>query len=591
MAIVQISRITQRKGLLNDLPQPLAGAELGWAIDERRLFIGNGSTTEGAPVVGNTEVLTEFSDILGFSNAYTYKGQAGGYIVQTGANGGTVSQSIQSRLDSYAVITDFGATGDGITDVTDTINYALNQLYCQNVNTQVRRSLFFPAGTYIISDTLLIPPYCKLYGEGPESTVIYFYVNTWTSAVAYGIGTLVLNGATYYRSQADVPIGIAITNTTYWTTETLPAYILRSTDSLQQSGVNIATNGALPPGFFEIDGMKFQTNQSTHNGIYVESATDCSFQNVNVQGPKTTATLTSAVDNTACILFNSTGSYICKNVEFNHCSLSGMVWGVNTDEQVESVTITNGSFDTLYQGVYLGIDLIPFPAYVGPTGFRITQNRFDNIYIEGIVIINVGLNASTDNVFYDVGNHFNGTTNPASSIISINASNNISVGDVFERTTTYSNTYPRIALNNSNSIALGMNLSYITLYQNNAADLTLANQLSLGTYQRSAGITDILTNNVAVARTLLTFDATAVRAMQINYTIVRGTAVRTGVYTIVCGTDAAGTDLQGSDTGVQNSAPGQTFSVSETASVVSWKYVTTNTGANGTIYYSVTKLA
>jgi len=63
VAIVQISRITNRKGLQQDLPQPLAGGELGWSLDERRLFIGNGELTEGAPVVGNTEILTEFSDI------------------------------------------------------------------------------------------------------------------------------------------------------------------------------------------------------------------------------------------------------------------------------------------------------------------------------------------------------------------------------------------------------------------------------------------------------------------------------------------------------------------------------------------------
>ena len=37
MAIVQISRITARKGLLENLPQ-LAGAELGWATDQRRVL-------------------------------------------------------------------------------------------------------------------------------------------------------------------------------------------------------------------------------------------------------------------------------------------------------------------------------------------------------------------------------------------------------------------------------------------------------------------------------------------------------------------------------------------------------------------------
>ena len=51
MAIVQISRITNRKGLTENLPQ-LAGAEFGWCIDSRRLFIGNGTLQAGAPVIG-----------------------------------------------------------------------------------------------------------------------------------------------------------------------------------------------------------------------------------------------------------------------------------------------------------------------------------------------------------------------------------------------------------------------------------------------------------------------------------------------------------------------------------------------------------
>lgn len=63
MAIVQISRITNRKGLQENLPQ-LAGAELGWSIDTRRLFIGNGTLEEGAPEIGNTEILTEYSDVI-----------------------------------------------------------------------------------------------------------------------------------------------------------------------------------------------------------------------------------------------------------------------------------------------------------------------------------------------------------------------------------------------------------------------------------------------------------------------------------------------------------------------------------------------
>jgi hypothetical protein len=593
VAIVQISRITQRKGLAIDLPDPLAGAELGWATDTRKLYIGNGTTQEGAPVVGNTEVLTEFSDILGGSTAYTYQGGSADYVVQTGLTASTpVSQSLQSRLDSYAVITDFGATGDGVTDVTANINNALYQLYCRQVNTQIRRSLYFPAGTYIISDTLNIPPYCNLYGDGPESTIISFYVQTWTSGAAYASGVLVKNSTSYYRSAASVPVGTAISNTAYWTATTLPGYIFRTADSLQQTGANIGSNGALQPGSFEISNMKFTTNM-VHDGCLVQAAQDCSFQSVNVAGPETAGSLINTASGSACVRFDTTASYVCSNIEWNHGTFTGMTWGTNTDEQIEGVTFSNCSFDTLYQGVYLGNSSAPA---VGPTGFRIVQNNFDNIYAEGISIVNVGMNCSAYNAFYDVGNHFLGTANPSTPVIDINGTNNVSVGDMFERTTQYATgLHPRIQLNNLNGVALGMNVSNITFYQNNSngggTPYNFANQLAVGTYQRMAGITDTLTDNASTARTLLTFDAVYIKAVQINYTIVRGTAVRTGTYTIVAGTDASGTGLQGSDTGVQNSAPGQTFSVTEAASVVSWKFVTTSTGTAGTIYYSVTKLA
>ena len=58
MAIVQISRIQHRRGLKESLPQ-LAAGEIGFAVDTQELFIGNGTTAEGAPEVGNTKIITE----------------------------------------------------------------------------------------------------------------------------------------------------------------------------------------------------------------------------------------------------------------------------------------------------------------------------------------------------------------------------------------------------------------------------------------------------------------------------------------------------------------------------------------------------
>ena len=56
MAITTISRIQHRRGLSTDLPQ-LAAGELGWVVDQQKLFIGNGTVADGAPAVGNTEIL------------------------------------------------------------------------------------------------------------------------------------------------------------------------------------------------------------------------------------------------------------------------------------------------------------------------------------------------------------------------------------------------------------------------------------------------------------------------------------------------------------------------------------------------------
>ena len=583
MAIVQISRITQRKGLEEDLPQPLAPAELGWAVDTRQLYIGPGTLAEGSPDErNNIEILTEYSDIIATQTAYTYTGfGATGYSVQTGPTAGSpVSQSLQSRLDSYCVVTDFGATGDGTTDDTAAINRALYQLYCVQSNPQIRRSLFFPAGNYIITNTILVPPYAMLYGEGPESSILNFFVAEWTSTVAYAAGVLVKSGSLYYRSNFAVPAGTALTATVgspaqyYWgnittgAASSLPEYIMQTASSTQQTGVNIVS--PLEPQNILISNMNMVTNQ-VMDGMLVERAHDCAFTNVGIEGPLTTATLTVATDDIAAVRWASTTTLVDSHINFDNCSFKGFTYGTNTDQQIEGVTFSNCNFDTLYQGVYLGGAT---PVNGGPTGVRLISNVFDNIYVEGVVINGVSLNTTTNNVFYDVGNHFNGAALAASSIIDIDTANNVCLGDMFERTTAQSTAYARINLNNTAGIA--MENGY---------------RLQQGTYKRESGVQFTLVDNVSVAAQILTFSATAVKAVQINYTIVRGTAVRTGVYTIVAGTDASGTNLQGSDTGVQNSSPGVTFSVTESTSVVSWKYVTTSTGNNGTLTYSVTYLA
>jgi len=123
VAIVQVSRITNRKGLAENVPQ-LAGAELGWAIDERRLFIGNGTLQEGAPVIGNTEVLTEYSDVFSGRTQFSF----GDYIVNAGTT---------ATLDNNATI-----------QTVFTID--ANSIPAFEVKYMIRRGVYTRTGTYIV---------------------------------------------------------------------------------------------------------------------------------------------------------------------------------------------------------------------------------------------------------------------------------------------------------------------------------------------------------------------------------------------------------------------------------------------------------
>jgi len=524
VAIVQISRITNRKGLQVELPQ-LAGAELGWSIDERRLFIGNGTIAEGAPVVGNTEILTEFSDILAFQTTYTYKGEAAGYVVQTGDTVGTpVTQSLQSWMDQWASVKDFGAVGDGVTDDTAAINRALYQLFCREVNPQIRRSLFFPAGVYLISQTIVIPSFATLYGEGKDNSVIKMGVGD-DSAVR--------------------------------------AYVARTGDSLQQTGNNIGSNGAITPRFITVRDLGFETADNYGDIFLIQDATNCTFNNVNFMGPLTTADLDTDADTMTGVQFASSPSLVCQSITIDNCTFTGVTYGINTDQQINGVTVCNSKFDTLYQGVVLGEGT---PVAGGATGLRIVNNFFNNIYAEGIIYGDVALNATGNNIFYDVGNHFNGVTQPATAIIIFRSSNNISIGDMFERSAAYATTYQCIDLANQASIGI-----------------VNGDVLKIGPAELQAEPETILTNNTSSAATIYTFDATEIRSSTMNYSITRDTGTRHGSFRV---TPTGGGTLTYDDDYVENESVGVTLAASQSGDNVAIVYTTTNTGVDGSITFS-----
>jgi hypothetical protein len=274
-----------------------------------------------------------------------------------------------------------------------------------------------------------------------------------------------------------------------------------------------------------------------------------------------------------------------QHISFTNCDFGGMVWAVNTDNDYTSgVTFDKCNYDTFYQAVYLGNSVAPA---VGPVGFRFSNSNFDNVYAEGISFVNCSRNISAYNNFDDVGNNFNGIINPATAIIDLDADNNVSVGDVFARTNQYSGTYPRIAINDTNSMAMSMNVHDIDFNSVGAITYTPANSLDLGTYQRTAGVVDTLTDNSTA--NLAVIQSGELSSFKFDYTIRRSTGRRTGTITVVCGT-SAGAGFSYSDDYVENSSTGITLSATDSGSAVTVAYTASSTGANGTIKYSITTL-
>lgn len=306
MAVTQISRIQHRRGLEQDLPQ-LSSAELGWSLDTRKLYIGNGTLEEGAPTVGVTRILTE-RDIADITSnveftSYTFVGNAAGYAAQTGPSAlSPVVRTYQEKLDDVISVKDFGATGNGITDDTSAINRAIQQIYKSTVSPvdpRARRTIYFPGGTYLTSTSILIPPYAKLVGDG--------------------IGSVIIKQLNANQS------------------------VVETCDSLFQTGINIGTSSAVYPRDLEISGIQFfNSNTSVTSPILVID----SASNVKIYNSKfTSAALPGFYPNLISI---ATSTDTSKKITFDTCDFNtaGNAFGI-VGTSCYSIKVLNSSFENI----------------------------------------------------------------------------------------------------------------------------------------------------------------------------------------------------------------------------------------------------
>jgi hypothetical protein len=389
MAVIQISQIQVRRGYLQDLGQ-LGSGEFGWAIDKLRLFIGNGTTEEGAPYEGNTEILTTNSDLLGLIARYVYRGFLGGYEVVTGPDiAHPVVRSIQDKLDDHINVKDFGAEGNGITDDTVALQHCIDEIYARHslvTPITTRRAINFHPGNYIISNDLLVPPYCIFRNTGKGSVVIE-QVGTSANCI---IKTTDATGA--------------------------------SSDMYNNE---LTTDSYL--GSIEMWGITFRSSVPDIPLAIIDSAKSVEFTRCRFEGLTDSPV---GPGNDRAVLITSVAA-TSKTTYFSECDFykTGIAAEVVSTIGIDDIAFDRCTFANVYQGIQVS------SANVSTVSIRITNSVFDNIAAHAIRTDNtVNGVVSAFNTYLNIGSNYDPTGISITPVIDFGGDINYSIADIITRT-------------------------------------------------------------------------------------------------------------------------------------------------------------
>ena len=540
MAVIQISRIQHRKGLQQDLPQ-LASAELGWALDTRQLYIGNGTIAEGAPETGVTEILTQYSDLLNISDAYTFKGSQSGYTSRTGpTTDAPITRTLQQKLDDFVNVRDFGVKGDGNTNDTAALQRAIDEIYFGNfalTTPRLRRVIHLPAGVYLISGSLKLPSFAYLQGEGKGRTIIRQSSNLYP--------------------------------------------VVQLKDSENKIDANYNTGAAQPATDITLTDLTLE-HLVGQDILRLDTTERVELVRVELKGSKTAPNtdLLTAQNAVYARPLDSAG-YI-RNVSFVECSF------VNCDQGViingTNVKILGSYFNKVSQALIVDATA----TAVETKNIKLIGSTIDSVSRSAIKV--VAASASTQvavmssmNYFGDVGTVYTGPSgNVFTPVISFTGSGNYSTGDFFERSEADHGTQPRVSYQ-SRSVSVGFDsntgISLGMMTQSPARVLTIA------TSQTNANTGIVFTGSQS--------------AVTVTYFLKKETngAYRQGKIDII----RNGTNIQYTDeyheypnaSGVypsRTNPTGVTFSVLSVSSTVANLSYTSDSSSTGNLTYSITSL-
>ncbi len=436
MAIVSISRIQVRRGQASagsGIPQ-LAGGEFGWAVDTQVLYIGNGSVSEGAPTVGNTKILTEHDNLFELSSTYIYGDEN---LVQTGATAGApVQRTLKDRLDDSVSVRAFGVIGDGLTNETVKLQRAIDQLFVNPAtvgSASSRRQLHLPAGTYVISNSLKLPPFTTLIGAGSDKTIINQTGNFPVFETVNGLRTPGVAG-----------------NRAATTTLTQARHIAVKGMTLNITGNNTA--------------------------ILVDNCVNSDFEDIKMDGDWDNSA--SYTDNFAIKIEAISSTVTSANNNFRSIKINQFQQSVHSDYDVLENHFENCVFENCQYGIVFGeLTTIGSPGQAtGPLNNTVSKSQFKDINRQGIWVRKGKGNKSISNSFESVGNDGGTEANAVYSVIKFETIENASHNDFFDRSKKLSTEAAFVAapylpeiegrVENANTYSLLVNVGYTVAFTN-----------------------------------------------------------------------------------------------------------------------------
>jgi hypothetical protein len=426
MAILEIAKIQVRRGEENvtGIPQ-LDPGEFGWAEDTEHLYIGK-RISEGAKDDNNTRILTEndqatIIDNLGttlrsflststVASTATYKYR----VSDTHIHSNTSSISI--KLDNAVSLTDYLPVGILIShtpvDITSTLNAAIQDLFNNSTwnswqRADARRKLIIPAGNYLVSSAIELPPYTSLVGEGQEITTLSLTTGT--------------------------------------------VNMFKTVDALGNDWIDGMSDGVKRSREISIENMTLQyvdlqTTSTAKALLALDNVLDARIQDVFFKtSVDTTSTTTYGIVNGGIgISIRGQGGGIeagdvnlCENIQINRCRFDSLYTGIVCTGTVVRPVVTNSILSNLNRGVSLyAADLL-----LGPTNGLFSNNRFKSIVREGIWVgtsTNRTMHVSENNYFIQVGNGTNlddnnTTSSNSTPVMTFNSEGNKTINDYFHR--------------------------------------------------------------------------------------------------------------------------------------------------------------